>query len=704
MSSITTDHLDTMPDTPNSIDNKYEDPSFSEGDAVTWTWDGEPVHGRVADVRDQHTPPDASEPITGGDEATPVYVIDEWDDTVGAFRRENVAKPEGSLDESQRDMPPRSDEHYAAATILREATPVRDSRYTATTLDLVTLATDELVRAATGRAVVWASPDGALAYKATIPDKYIAETDLTEADFVPTEGVAAAARDAIDHVDEHGAPNPDSQQEGLARMHQLVDHHEADEPLAVAYWEEMEAFHKRHRAQDNHVDDSEEGKPALSDPGVFSDHTWGSDAGYEQAQRIAAAVREVDGDRETEAESGATTEAKAIPDDFGVDVYRVTGDASDNGPLGVAVDMPESDVYVDWRREAFEDPLADPHVSVYGSIEDLEQATGNETELVSGRDATTEAKGDPMANGHDLDPATGEGTCASTGNTIEAETWGDLRDDCPHCGDPLSMLGEQEVTPETSSTAGGGLSMKGPAGTLAAPPGSTADITEADTNKIDVEALPDAHQAAVTADDFYVYGKASIEQWDDDDVPTKIQMDALEGALERFFGSELAPGIISRYHQDIPVGQPVREHTLDEPATIRLATPDGEPEVHEFEAGETLETHVEDADGDGAPELWLLSNLAGDSEPAKRARLLALQGDLNGYSVTIHRNDDEMTDDGRVVTECDLHAVTLGTDDEIKNAGSTFDVAEFKATLRRRAGLDDGVIGALTDAVRSALR
>lgn len=52
-------------------------------------------------------------------------------------------------------------------------------------------------------------------------------------------------------------------------------------------------------------------------------------------------------------------------------------------------------------------------------------------------------KGDPMTNGHDLDPGTGRGTCASTGETIEAETMGDLTEDCPHCGDALSMLGKE---------------------------------------------------------------------------------------------------------------------------------------------------------------------------------------------------------------------------------------------------------------------
>jgi hypothetical protein len=100
-------------------------------------------------------------------------------------------------------------------------------------------------------------------------------------------------------------------------------------------------------------------------------------------------------------------------------------------------------------------------------------------------------------------------------------------------------------------------------------------------------------------------------------------------------------------------------------------------------------SHVEDADGDGRPELWLAANISNDNEMSKKTRILAAQGDLNGFSVTVHRNDDEVTSEGRYVTECDLHAVTIGTDEQIKNPGSEFDVAavsgkaqEVLATVR----------------------
>lgn len=60
------------------------------------------------------------------------------------------------------------------------------------------------------------------------------------------------------------------------------------------------------------------------------------------------------------------------------DLYEVVND--DGRVSGVAVDMPESDVYVDWKRDEFDDPLDGAHVSVYSSIEDLEKATGNTAE------------------------------------------------------------------------------------------------------------------------------------------------------------------------------------------------------------------------------------------------------------------------------------------------------------------------------------
>lgn len=80
--------------------------------------------------------------------------------------------------------------------------------------------------------------------------------------------------------------------------------------------------------------------------------------------------------------------AAAIPDDFGVEVFRVTADPDDDteyadSPLGVGVDFPSGGVYVDWNLEAFPDPLDDPHVSVYRTVEDFQKASGNVVEYVT---------------------------------------------------------------------------------------------------------------------------------------------------------------------------------------------------------------------------------------------------------------------------------------------------------------------------------
>ncbi|MDF9748372.1 XkdF-like putative serine protease domain-containing protein [Natrinema salsiterrestre] len=93
--------------------------------------------------------------------------------------------------------------------------------------------------------------------------------------------------------------------------------------------------------------------------------------------------------------------AKAVTkeDTVGVDVFRVRAADDDETDydgdlLGMGVDFPEHDVYVDWRRAAYPDELDDPHVSVYGSVGDLEQATGNVVESLG----TVDSPVDGLAN------------------------------------------------------------------------------------------------------------------------------------------------------------------------------------------------------------------------------------------------------------------------------------------------------------------
>jgi hypothetical protein len=94
---------------PDRAARNIDDPEFSEGDAVSWTWQGETVHGRVSEVGEEFT---VSGNTITGEEGEAVYLIHEWDEDVEAFRRDNVAKPESSLSESTMDMPEATEENF----------------------------------------------------------------------------------------------------------------------------------------------------------------------------------------------------------------------------------------------------------------------------------------------------------------------------------------------------------------------------------------------------------------------------------------------------------------------------------------------------------------------------------------------------------------------------------------------------------------
>lgn len=112
------------------------------------------------------------------------------------------------------------------------------------------------------------------------------------------------------------------------------------------------------------------------------------------------------------------------------------------------------------ETEKADDQAATPTRKVYLTPSTVDEAPGDAQvksddrglyyeESVDGVDQ----KADPMANGHDLDPATGEGTCKSTGETITAETMQDLAGDCPHCGEALSVIDAKAETEEGETGA-----------------------------------------------------------------------------------------------------------------------------------------------------------------------------------------------------------------------------------------------------------
>lgn len=182
--------------------------------------------------------------------------------------------------------------------------------------------------------------------------------------------------------------------------------------------------------------------------------------------------------------------------------------------------------------------------------------------------------------------------------------------------------------------------------------------------------LSDDEIDVLEAERFIVYGKASIEQYDVDDPPQKIRMDAIEEKLPQFFANG---GLISRRHKDVVVGEALREHELDEPTTIKL-----EDETLQFDAGDKLKTEVK---GDT---LWLAANIFSDRNDVRGSllsdatRLGAYHGKLDGFSITVFTRDYDPTQKGQDVSGVDLFSVTIGDDGLVKNRGSEFDVATFK--------------------------
>ncbi|WP_049986834.1 hypothetical protein [Halobellus rufus] len=192
--------------------------------------------------------------------------------------------------------------------------------------------------------------------------------------------------------------------------------------------------------------------------------------------------------------------------------------------------------------------------------------------------------------------------------------------------------------------------------------------------------VPEEWEAPIfEAENFIIEGPASVEIVDR--TGQQIQMDAVAAALDRYLESTREPGIISTRHDDVPVGVPVWEWTSDD--------------------GTRYET---DVSGD---EFTLVANLGNETTKSKLARLRCLNGDYGGYSVTVYSNQEHRRPDGtRVTIDCDLHAVTLGSEELVMNPAADFDVVDFKhggvleAAICRRLQRRRSIAGSIEQQLR----
>lgn len=162
--------------------------------------------------------------------------------------------------------------------------------------------------------------------------------------------------------------------------------------------------------------------------------------------------------------------------------------------LGVGVDFPNAGVFVDWHLEAFPDPLGEPHVSQYGSIEDLETATGHEIDLMEHHEV-------PASDGREPDQGQGQAQAQSQ----DAMNQKMAADGGSRYGAPITKqfgTGGREAetvpgrNPMAGSSSAGGISQKAD-GEGAPDEAITEDELEARLEEIREEAVSQADLAEV---------------------------------------------------------------------------------------------------------------------------------------------------------------------------------------------------------------
>lgn len=138
-----------------------------------------------------------------------------------------------------------------------------------------------------------------------------------------------------------------------------------------------------------------------------------------------------------------------------VDVFQINAPEDsdyEESVLAVGVDFPNHDVYVDWNLDAWgDDQLDDAHVSIYGSIEDLEQVADGEIEFLDtvSADKSLDKRrvyiDDPSEAPQDVQVQEGDqgGYYYETGDASGEQTDDDTDDEeefeAPDLGEPLSF-------------------------------------------------------------------------------------------------------------------------------------------------------------------------------------------------------------------------------------------------------------------------
>ena len=122
--------------------------------------------------------------------------------------------------------------------------------------------------------------------------------EIAESRFIPPQGAADEARQALEWIDEHGRDEAEgATEEGIGRARQIIRHVEEDDPLTgtndegTPYVVEIANFFARHR-DNRDIADEFEGEP-WKDNGYLSWLLWGGDPADEWATALKERLEEV---------------------------------------------------------------------------------------------------------------------------------------------------------------------------------------------------------------------------------------------------------------------------------------------------------------------------------------------------------------------------------------------------------------------------